>query len=276
MSRIWGILVGLCAIVGVGAIIFFFSGARGKVAKDKLLDKIDSVLGKDEIKRKEIAEGIEGYEKAVRTLTKAKVRATVEAEEVAKEVKANEIKLKESTEALAQLNTHLKKFETEAKYSVTVGSKTYTKAEDLDKMAKTVLEHCKTLKKQTETLQQRLENYQQIATTMTTRADEAKTKLQALKDELKDLDANIAQAKAYREAATALRETDKTFGENVQDLETKIKDLKTSVKTSVRLEEGELKSLTSPADDIPDAAKIIKEANSKSTISEIDSFLGNK
>jgi len=181
MSRIWGIVVGLCAIVGVGSMIFFFSGARGKVAKDKIIDSIDSLLGKDEVKRKQIAEGVEGYEKAVRTLTKAKIKAEVEAEEVAKEVKANQQKLDESTQALAKLNTHLKKFETDANYSVTYGSKTYTKGEDLDRMAKSVLEHGKTLKGQTEVLQGRLKKYEEIANTMASRAEEAKKKLQTLK-----------------------------------------------------------------------------------------------
>jgi chromosome segregation ATPase len=273
MSRIWGIVVGLCAIVGVGAIVFHFSGARGDVAKKKVLGQIDKWLGESEIQRAEIERGIKGLNEAVGKLNEASVKSRVQADRLSRELKVNKAKIEESKVSLKRLGDDLKKFDTESKYSVSYGTKTYTKKDDLEKMANTVIDYHKSLVAQTDTMEKRLETYESTAATLETRTNDAKKKLVEMKNQLKEIDNKIELAKAQREAAEALSETDKSFADSVKGIEENIKNLDISTETAVRVEDAKWKDLTAKTE-VEDASAIINKT--KSTSSEIDALLGNK
>jgi len=181
MSRIWGIVVGLCAVIGVGTVVVYFSGARGDVAKKKIVSKLDDLLGKSEVERAEIERGIKGMDTAVDTLSTAKIKARVNADILAKEVKANKDKLNASTAKLKEISADLKKFDAETSYSVSYAGKTYTKKDDLDKMAKTVIDYHKSLAEQTKKMETRLETFEQTASTLESRHAEAKAKLREIR-----------------------------------------------------------------------------------------------
>ena len=273
MSRIWGILVGVCAVVGVGSMIFFFSGARGDVAKKKILGQIDKFLNESDVQRAEIERGIKGMDDAVDKLTDAKIRARVQADRLSAEVKINKKKLDESKGSLTRLREDLKKFDTDPKYTVAYGTKTYSKKDDLDKMATKVVDYHKMLVAQTESMEKRLETYEMTANTLEARADKAKKKLGEMKNQLKELDAKIELVKAQREAAQALSESDKTFADSVKNIEEKIKNLDLNTETAVRKEEAKWKDITAKTE-VEDATSIINK--SKNTAEEIDALLGNK
>jgi phage shock protein A len=273
MSRIWGIVVGLCAVVGVGAIIFHFSGARGDVAKKKILGQIDKWLGEHEVARADIDRDIKKMEEAVTNLTKASITARYQAEKLEKEVVANKKRIADSEGALTKLSGDLKKFESEPSYTVSYGGKTYNKKDDLEKMAQTVIASYKTLKKDNESAEKRLETFNTTASTLEARTADAKKKLAEMKNQLKELDNKIMLAKAQKEAAEALSESDKTFGDSVKGIEDKISKLDASAETAARMEDAKWKDLTAKTE-VEDATAIINKT--QSTSKEIDDLLGNK
>ncbi len=210
---------------------------------------------------------------SVDTLTDARIKAQVQAEMLAKELKDNKKKIDDSKTALIKLKNDLNMFDSKLDYTVSYGDKTYTKKDDLNKMANKVIEHHKTLIDQTGKQETRLETYEKTATTLKTREEDAKKKLAEMKDQLKDLDAKIAMVKAQKEAAEALSESDKTYAESVQGIEEKIKKLDITTETAARKEEEKWKEISAKSE-VEDATKIIKDT--KSTVSEIDALLGNK
>lgn len=273
MSRIWGIIVGVCAVVGVGTIVVYFSGARGDVAKKKVLKQLDSWLGESEVQRQEIENGIKGMDVAIDKLSTAKIKARLNADSLSKQVKANQEQLTKSKETLTKISADLKKFDTETSYSVSYGDKKYTKKDDLDKMAKKVLDYHRSLAEETKKMEGRLETFEQTASTLEARHDEAKKKLKEMQNKLKELDAKIDMVKAQKEAAEALNESDKSFADSIKGIEEKIKNLDASTETAVR-KEAEKWNEMSAKTEVEDATKIIN--SSKDTSAEIDALLGNK
>jgi len=273
MSRIWGIVVGLCAVVGVGAIIFHFSGARGDVAKKKIIGQIDKWLGESDVARAEIDRGIKGMDEAIEKLNTQAVKAQVQSERLGREVNVNKKKLDDSTASLKRLKGDLDKFNTESNYSVSYGSKTYTKKSDLESMAEKVISFHTSLKKETEAQDERLKTYESMASTLTSQRDEAKKKRDELTLKLKDLDAKIEMAKAQKEAAEALSESNSSFADSIKGIEDKINKLSDSTETAVRVEDAKWKDLSSKAN-VEDATTIINKT--KDTSKEIDDLLGNK
>jgi hypothetical protein len=265
------------AVVGLlllgGYTVYKYSGARGKVAKQKILNQLDEWLGKSDVRRQEIVDKIEGMEKGIDKLSDVRRRQSVQADMLKGELKLNEKKLQESTEILVRLKKDLEMFKTNAEYSVRYGSKDYTREGDLDKLANRVVDAHTLLKKQTDAMKERLAKYEENVEILTARETERKKEVNELKNELTQLDADIALAKAHREAAEALNETDKTFAESVADLKAKMKDLKITTKTALAKEDEKRKDI-SAHNDVEDVTKIVTD--SKDTIRKIDELLGNK
>ena len=68
------------------------AGARGDVARKKVLNQIDKWLGESDVQRAEIDRGIKGMEEAVDNLTDSKIRARVQADRLAADIKGNKQK----------------------------------------------------------------------------------------------------------------------------------------------------------------------------------------
>jgi len=273
MKRCMSLAVISALLLGAGFAVYHFSGARGEVAKKKILKKLDSWLGESDVQRTEIERGIKGMDDAVEKLGDSRRHAQVQAEMLSKEINTNKKKIEDSKNALTKLKANLAAFETDAKFSVSYGNKTYTKKDDLDKMATSVIAYHKTLVSQTESMERRLQTYETTAATLKAREDEGRTKLVEMKNSLKELDAKVELVKAQKQAAEALNESDKTFADSVQGIEDKIKNLDLTTETALRKEEEKWKEYSAKAK-VEDANVIIKDT--KSTISEIDNLLGNK
>jgi len=273
MKRIVSLAVISCLLLGAGFAVYRFSGARGEVAKKKVLSQIDKWLGESDVQRAEIERGIKSLDEALITLSDARIKAQIQSEMLAKEVKANQKKIEESKVALTKLKTNLTAFDSDPSFKVSYGDKTYNKRDDLEKMAAKVIDFHKTLVAQNESMEKRLQTYETTASTLDARETAARSKLTEMKNKLKELDAKIELVKAQKSAAEALSETDKTFAESVAGIEEKIKNLDINTETAVRKEEVKWKELSAKTE-VEDASKIIN--NTKSTVSEIDALLGNK
>lgn len=261
------------AVLAGGFAVYHYSGARGEVAKNKVLSQIDKWLGESEVRRTEIDRGIRGMEEGITKLSEARIKAQVQVDILGKEVKGNKAKTEDSKAALAKLKGDLSAFEADGTFTVSYGSTKYTKKGDLEKMAGRVIAAHKSLVTQTEALEARCKTYEVTAANLEKREEDAKGKLTQMKNSLKELDADLLMVNAQREAAAALNENDKSFATNVAALEKKVTELTVGVKTAVKLEDEKMKEFI-VKNEVEDAAKEVMK--SKNTINEIDELLGSK
>jgi chromosome segregation ATPase len=264
----------LALVLGGGYLVYSWSGARGDVVKKKVLNDIDKWLGESDVRRAEIDRGIKGLDEGIVTLSDARIKAQVQAEMLAKEVASNKKKIEESKAALVKLKGDLSAFDSNSMYTVSYGKTTYTKKEDLDKMARKVIDNHTSLVAQTESMEKRLQTYETTATTLSNREAGAKKELAEMRNKLKELDAKIELVKAQKSAAEALSETDKSFGDSIAGIKEKIKNAEEGAETALRKEDEKWKELTAKTEVEEDAKKIIDD--SKNTVNEIDALLGKK
>jgi|SRR5579884_1937766 len=265
------VIVGALLIGGYA--VYHFSGARGEVAKKKVLNQIDKWLGESDVQRTEIERGIKDLDEGITKLTNARIKSQVQAELLSKELVSNKKKIEDSKVTLAKLKSDLSAFDSDSAFTVSYGSKSYTKKGDLEKMAQKVIDFHKTLVSQTESMEKRLQAYETTAKTLEAREDEAKKRLDSMRNKLKELEAKIEMVRAQKAAAETLNENDKTFADSIAGIEEKLKNLEIDTETAVRREDERWKELVAKTE-VEDASKLI--TNSKSTINEIDALLGSK
>ena len=106
---------------------------QGEVAKDRLKEKIDSLLGSMDVKRKEIEIGVNGLKEGINGLRKAKIKAQVCADQIQRQAMPQEEKLASMDTALKTLRVHL-----EAAKPVEIAGKTYS-PQELKDLASRVL-----------------------------------------------------------------------------------------------------------------------------------------
>ena len=130
MTRI-AVVVVLCGALLVG--LLHGCGARSEVAKDKLKEKIDSLLGSMDVKRKEIELSVNGLKEGIDGLRKAKIKAQVSGDQIQRQAKPQEERLASMDAALKTLRGHL-----EAAKPVEIAGKTYS-PQELEGLAGRVL-----------------------------------------------------------------------------------------------------------------------------------------
>lgn len=115
MSRIPLLLVMIC-LVGCGA--------RTEVAKKRILEKIDSMLGELDVKREEIAQSVTAMKKGIDGLRQAKIKAKVKADQIDRKLEPIEQRIAEIDATLAKIRDPLASGE-----PYEIGGKTYSQAE---------------------------------------------------------------------------------------------------------------------------------------------------
>ena len=273
MKRIVSLAVISALLIGGGLAVYHFSGARGKVVKKKILEAIDGKLGKYEVAREEIKEGIDGMDTAIRGLSRERITAQVRAEKLGDKLKEVDRALDTSKQNLAILKKHMADFKTNATYTATVGSKSYTKPDELGPVVDKYITAHESLVTQKTSLIREKEAYEKTAATLESRETEATAKLKEWKSRLRELDAKIAQVESQKKAAKALNEADKTFGESVETLEKKLAALEDDTETEVRLEAAQWKDNAEKTETL-DPSKLLTDTDNR--MKRLDDLLGNK
>jgi chromosome segregation ATPase len=201
-------------------------------AKKSLLQRIDTWLGETDALRSVIERGLTSLEVMTDKLLTSRIKARVNADMLAKELKNVKKVLGDTKTVLVQLRADLEKMKADPTYTVTYAGKTYTRAEDLAKVLEQISAQYEKLLATSATLDKRSAEFEQTASTLESRYDEAKKKLTENKDRLKDLDAKIALVKTQRAAAEALDVSDTGFVEKVRAIETQLKKLEATPRTS--------------------------------------------
>ena len=130
-------------------------GARGEVAKEKLLARIDSLLGEMDVKRKEISLSVTALKDGIDGLRRAKIKAQVKQDQIKRLGTPLEEKRNSIDTTLIQLRDYLASGE-----AVEIGGKTYSPSE-LTAMADKVLAARKEIVIQIESFEKSQANLQQ-------------------------------------------------------------------------------------------------------------------
>ncbi len=265
----------MCVLAVVGLLgLYLLPGcsdadkARVDVAKKKLLDQIDDALGKMDVQKAEIDNGIRSAKQAADGVRKAKIKAQVGLEQLDEKVKPHQEKVARCDETLAKLREALK-----ADKPADFGGKTYTVAE-LKEMAGKVILARKEAEEQIKGFDKARENMRNVVATITKQQQELEARIAKLQAANSKLDAEMAAARAMKQASATMGDGSSTLSDNLDELEKKLATLSADVRAELS-GESEKWSSTKADQAVNDVDAFIKSAQTPSDpLAEIDRILG--
>lgn len=245
-------------------------GARAEVAKEKLLAKIDSLLGEMEVKRKEIGISVTALKEGINGLRKAKIKAQVKQDQIKRQSAPLEEKLKTLDNTLAKLRDHLASSE-----AAEIGGKTYS-ADELKTMGDKVLTARKELVSQIDGFQKSQDGLQKVVGSLDRKQTEYQQRLTKLESQIAEIDSKSIALKAMQDASAAMGESDKTLAANIDGLEDKVNDLYANVEAELLSEDEKWNETEATAQIDSVDVFIAATQNPADTLAEIDKILGGK
>jgi phage shock protein A len=242
--------------------------ARVDVAKKKLLDQIDDALGKMDVQKAEIDNGIKSAKLAAGGIRKAKIKAQVSLDQLDEKVRPHQDKIAKCDETLAKLRDAIK-----ADTPADFGGKTYTVIE-LKDMAGKVIQSRKECDDQVKGFETARQNMQNVVATISKQQQELEARITKLQAANSKLDAEMAAAKAMKQASATMGDGSTTLTENLDELERKLASLSADVRGEL-VGESEKWSPAGADKAINDVDAFIKSAQTPSDpVAEIDRILG--
>lgn len=262
----------LAVCLGPTALLFGYGcGPRAEVAKKKVLDRLDDMLGKMDVQRQEIDDGIKPTRKAVEGVRKARIKAQVKSEQIDEKVKPFEERIAGCDQTLTKLRDLLK-----ADKPADIAGKTYSVA-DLKEMAGKVIVARKEAEKQVEGFKTARNAMQKVTTDLSKLQQSLEARLTRLQGQVVTLDAEMAAAKAMKEASASMGDKDATLAANLDGLEEKVAVLSADVKGELRGESEKWSEVKADKADkaISEVDAFIRDSQRPAdTVGEIDKILG--
>ena len=263
----------ILAVVAVGLVAggLLWSGvfgSRGDVAKKRVLDKIDDMLGKMEVQKAEIDTGIKSAKKAVGEIRKAKYQAQAELDLIDEKVRPHQDKMARCDEALVKLRDLIK-----ADTTADFAGKTYTVAE-LKGVSGKLIDARKECDEKIKGYDTARTSMKGVVATITKKQEDLEARVAKLEVAKVKLDAEYGAALAMKKASAAMGDSDATLGENLDDLEKKMAALSGNVKAELA---GESEKLAATGTDktLSEVDAFLKASSSPGdTVGEIDKILG--
>lgn len=254
----------LIGLVGCGDSV----RARVEVATDKAVEKLDSILGSLDVKRKEIDLSMRSLKDAITGISKAKIKAQVKHDQIDRQAQPVRERMAQADASLKKLRDYLTAGE-----PVEIGGKTYS-VEDLKQMATEIIEARKGHAAQIAAFEQSQAELKKVVAVLEKNQREYEGQLSRLEGQVAQIDAQMVAVKAMREASTTMGDGSATLAENVARLEDKVNDLFADVQVELAVESRSWDAAA--ADKQIDAvdAFIAATQEPKDTIAEIDRILG--
>jgi len=263
---------GAAVIVAILIVLgFIFFPARGKVAGEKLLSKIDKLLGENEVKREQIKTQMDGLSQGCEQLRKEKFKAKITAEQIKEGVAAKEKEIQEIESTLKKLRPYFDSGED----SVTIGGHSYT-MEDLQKKADSLLQS-------REKALTKLESGQKRHKEVSIAADSIESKQKGVQEiyeknavKLEEVDEMIRVLKIYRDAAKAMGgDSDENLAQKVETLERNINNLYADVAAEREAVDQKWEEVSAGIGSEQDSVLIEDLRTSEDVKSEIDAIFAN-
>ncbi len=244
------LIVGLLCLVAGGVFWFDGFGHRGEVAKKKVLDQIDDMLGKMEVQKAEIDTGLKSAKQAVGEIRRAKHQAQAQLDLIDEKVRPHQEKMTRCDDSLAKLRDVIN-----AGTPADFAGKTYSVAE-LKGMAGQILQARKECEEKIKGFDTARANMRNVVATISKKQEDLEVRIVRLDSMHAKLDAELSAARAMKKASAAMGDSSATLGENLDELEKKMAVLSGDVRAELA---GESEKLTTTGAD--------------RTMSEVDAFL---
>jgi len=226
MKRITVATISLLAL----AIVFGGCGVRGQVAKEKVIQRIDSMLGTMDVKRKEIETSFASLEDAMHGLRKAKIKAQVKQDQISRKSELAAVHVGQLDETLRTLRTRLT-----GDVKAPVNGRTYSSAE-IAGMTQQVIAERQDAVKQRDGFQLAISRLSKVVGTLESKQSHYESKLSEIQHQLTVIDSNRIALTAMQDAAAVMNDSDKSFANNVAQLEDKVNDLFADVEAGLMIE----------------------------------------
>lgn len=244
-------------------------GARVEVARDKLRERIDSLLGSMDVKRKEIQISVGGLKEGINGLRKAKIKAQVCQDQIGRQARPQEDKLARMDEALTTLRGHL-----EGGKAVEIAGKTYS-PEELKTLTERVMEGRKASAGQVEAFHESQARLQKVVATLDRKQQEVQKRLAEIEGQLAVIDSNRIALTAMQKSAEVMGEADAGLAKNLDKLQDKVTNLFADVEAELRCEDEKWgETATKEIDSVE--AMVAGLQKPRDTISEIDRVLSKR
>ena len=261
------LVLALC-LVPTALVVMYGCSPRAEVAKKKVLDRLDDMLGKMDVQRQEIDEGMRATKKAVEGVRKARITAQVKCDQIDEKAKPFEEKLAQCDQTLAKLRDLLK-----ADQPAEIAGKTYSVA-DLKEMAGKVIQARKDAERQIDAYKTARANMRKVVADLSKQQQALETRLTNLQGQVAKLDAEMAAAKTMKEASASMGDKDATLAANLDSLEEKVASLSADVRAELQ-SESEKWSETKTEKAMSDVDAFIRDSQRPTdTVAEIDRILG--
>lgn len=274
MSRIWGILVGVCAIVGVTTILYVTIGhknARVETAKEKALKWLDSQLGEADVAKKDIAIQMQEVKAARTKIQGARIEAEVRSKNMKEQMDKVDKQIADGKTAMAVLSDKLAGDATK----VSLGGKDYDKAEVKDKLTLVIKAH-KALTTKKETMQETYTTLSETAKTLKERETQVTEKIAQLDAALERVAAKVKAIEAQKVATQALSDTDDTLADKIAKIEKNVNDLDVKMTVAKGVEDEKWKAAANKTD-LADVNSIIDSTkDDRAILDEVNAILKDK
>ena len=244
-------------------------GSRAEVAKERVVARIDSILGSMDVKRKEIEQSVEALDDGLVGLRKAKIKAQVQADQLQRKADLLDHNIGSIDSTLTTLREHL-----DSDGPAVIAEREYTAAE-LDRMARRLLERRAEHIEQLEGLQAARDRLGKVASTLDGKQTEYEGKLAGIRNQLSVIDSNRIALKAMQDAAQAMDGGEASLAKNVAHLEEKVNELYADVESELVGEDSRW-SETATREDLESVEAIMSAVREpQSTVREIDAVLAD-
>jgi len=244
--------------------------ARVQVAQKKIFDRIDDALGKMDVQKAEIDNGIKSAKQAADGVRKTKVRADVALRQLNDKILPFEERISQCDQTLMKLRDALA-----ADMPVTIAGKTYSVAE-LKEMAGKVIVARKEAETQINGFKSAREAMTKQVALLTKTQQGIEAKIAGLQSQMVKLDSEIVAAKAMKQASAAMGDADSSLADNLNELERKIATLSADAQSELALETDRWNAANADKA-ISDVDAFIRDSQKSSdTVAEIDRILGGK
>lgn len=252
------------------SLTFAGCGPRSEVIKDKVMDQINTMIGKTEIKEKKVETMMADIEKAFPPLTEGKIKAKVEAGQLEKRIVEIEEKIADAEASLKTLQGYLTTGE-----PVQLAGKTYSTA-DLASQAGKVIQAHKSLTADLTAMKAAKSQLEQSATELEERLETGRQQLATLKAQHKQIQGYLVSLNAQKKARAVAGESDTTLAANFENLQKEMNELDADVQTQLGVESEKWKEVTA-ASNVDDVSKFISSTKgADDTLSEINKILGKQ
>lgn len=259
----------IVALLILGAAFFVKDlGARGSVAVDNALERIDGFLGKLTVKRKEITLAMEKVESSIEAMRRTRIQTTVKAERLDREIKSLEESVQQIDQVLSRLRSKLV-----GPTPVEVAGRTYS-VNDIQRTSNRLITLRKNKAESISGVKEAQSVMQRTAEGLGQKETVARDKVERFKSQLVAIDAKAVALKALQSSYAV--GGDASLSDQLTDIEDKIETLLVEVETELRVEEEKWDEVVVESDisSVDTLLQGLKEP--AETVAEIDAILGDR